>query len=112
MNRDGFGMAFLFTQTEFFDQSAIFVNVFFGVIGQEAFPLAYHGKEGATCSVVFLEFTKVVRKTFDAVSQKCYLYFGVTSVCWRFAILRRDFRDFLFAVINCHFLKNKRMNVK
>ncbi len=93
----------LFTQTEFFDQSAVFVNVFLGVVRQEAFTLAYHGEQGAARGVVFFELAEVIRKALDAVGKKGYLYFCVASVVWLFAILRRDFGDFFFAVIDCHF---------
>jgi len=103
MNWDGFCKPCLFTQTKFFDQCAIFVNVVFGIVGQETLALTYHGKQCAAGRVVFFKLAEVIRKTLDAVSKQCNLYFCIACVIWLFAVLRYDFGDFFFTVIDCHF---------
>ena len=92
----------LFTQAELFDQRAVFVNVFLGVVSQEAFALTYHGEQGAARGVVLLELAQVLRKALDTIGKQGDLYFGVASVIWVFAKIGYDFGDFLFVVIDCH----------
>jgi hypothetical protein len=70
----------LLTKTEFLDECAVLVNVFLGVVAQQAFALTYHCQQSATCRVVFAVDTEVLTEAFDAVSQQRYLYFYVSGV--------------------------------
>ena len=93
----------LLTQTEFFDQGAVFVNVFFRVVRKQALALTYHGDQGAARRVVFLVGTQVSRQAFDTVREQGDLCFGVTCVFFVAGILLYDLGDFLFVVVDCHF---------
>lgn len=96
-------LACLLTQTEFFDQSTVFVNVLFRIVRKQALTLAYHSEQGAAGRVVFLEFAEVFRQALNAVGEQCYLYLSVASVVCRSAVLCDDLGDFFFVVIDCHF---------
>ena len=96
---------FLFTQTESLDQRAVLVNVFFGVVAQQALALADHRQEGAAGGVVLLVDAQVGRQAFDAVGEQGDLYFGVAGVGRFTPILGDDFSDFLLVVIDCHFVR-------
>ena len=98
---------FLLTKTEFLNECAVLVNVFFRVVGKQALALAYHGEQGAARGVVFLIGAKVSGKAFDAVGQQGDLGFGVARVLGVAAVLCDDLRYFFFVVIDCHFLNDK-----
>jgi hypothetical protein len=95
----------LFTEAKTLDERTVLVNVFFGVVSEEAAALAHHREERAARRVVFFGLAEVVREALDAVSQEGHLHFGVARVVGLFAVLRHDFGDFLFAVIDCHFFE-------
>ena len=108
MNRNS-RMQILFTKTEFLDECAVFVNVFFRVIRKQALALADHGEEGAAGGVVFLEDAQMCRKAFDAVSEEGDLRLGVARVFFVAAVFFDDGGNFLFAVIDCHFQKIRKV---
>ena len=98
------GFLDLLTQTEFFDQDAVFENVFFHVVLQEALTLAYHGQQCAACGVVFFVDPQVGRKAFDAVSQQSNLNLNVACVFVIVAVLGNNFHNFVNVIILCHVL--------
>ena len=95
-------MLFLFTQTEFLNEGAVLVNVFFSVVRKQAFALAYHREQGAACGVVFRIGAKVTGKAFDAVGQQSDLCFCVAGVFGVAGVFLDDGGDFLFGIVNCH----------
>lgn len=93
---------FLFTETEFLDEGAVLVNVFFRVVRKQALALADHGKQGAAGGVVFRVGAKVIGEAFDAVGQQSHLCFCVAGVFLVATVLLDDGGDFFFGIVNCH----------
>lgn len=98
-------MRFLLTKTEFLDECAVFVNIFFRIVRKKTLALAYHREQGAAGGVVFRVGAKVTGKAFDAVSQQRDLCLGVAGVFRVAPVLCDDLGDLFFRIINCHFLK-------
>jgi hypothetical protein len=97
------GFLDLLTQTEFFDQFAVFEDVFLRVVLEQAFALTNHGQKGAARGVVFFVDAQVGRKAFDAVRQQSNLNFNVACVFVVFTELGDDFDNFVLVIILCHF---------
>lgn len=86
----------LLTQAEFLDQCAIFENVFFRVVRQQAFALAYFVQQGTAGGVVFFVDPQVGRQAVDLVGQQGNLNFHVAGVFLVFAVRFRNLGDFFF----------------
>ena len=100
--RQGSRFIRLLTQTECLNECAVFVNVFFRVVLEQTLALRNHREKAAASRVIFFELAQVCRKAFNAIGQEGYLYFSIARVGCTAAVLSGDFRDFLFAVVNCH----------
>lgn len=59
----------LFPEAELFDQLAVALQVILAQIGEQAFPLAYHGHQAAVCGKVFLILLKMTGNVVDPLGQ-------------------------------------------
>ena len=85
----------LLTNTEFFDDSAVTLDVFCLQVVQHAATLTYQCGQGALCTEVLAVFLQVLGQVVDTEGEQCDLALSRTGVLCIFAILCKEL-SFLF----------------
>ena len=85
----------LFSQTEFFDDCTVTLNIFLLKIRKKLTAVTYHFKQAATAVVVLVVFLQMFGKVLYSRSKQSYLYFGRTCIGFVNPV-GFDYRKFFF----------------
>ena len=80
----------LLTNTQLFDQFAIFDNIPFSKVLQQTLSFTNEHQQCAPASVIFTVFIQVLGKLLNPISKKCHLALGRASVSGGSAILSEN----------------------